>query len=246
MPIVLVHGAWSGGWSWTQAARLLRQRGYEVYNPSLTGLGERRHIHPDQITLESHIADIAGLMHCENLRNVLIVGHSYGGMVITGAADREIERVAGMIYVDAFVPESGQSLWDCVPPARRQMQMDAALGHDGGHSIPRTNPNRAPDEATAAFWETLFVPQPIHTFSDPFVSVRDAPQAWPPRHYFMCTKDPNSHFRLIGPRFQNAPGWGYGEFDEFHDVVRTQPQLTADAIAKVAETWGLKPDNAAS
>ena len=87
----------------------------------------------------------------------------------------------------------------------------------------------------------LFTPQPIQTFSDPWVSVRDR-QVWPPRHYFMCTKDPNSHFRLIGPRFQNAPGWGYGEFDELHDVVRTHPQMVADAILKVADNWGLKPD----
>jgi pimeloyl-ACP methyl ester carboxylesterase len=241
MPIVLVHGAWSGGWSWSEAARLLRRRGFEVYNPSLTGLGERSHIHPDNVNLESHIADIAGLMRYENLHNVLLVGHSYGGMVITGAADREIARVAGMIYVDAFVPESGQSLWDCAPPGRRQMQTEMAQAHDGGHSVPRTNPNTAPDQATADYWATLFVPQPIHTFSDPYVSVRDV-QSWPPRHYFMCTKDPNSTFRAIGPKFQNAPGWGYGEFDAFHDVVRTHPQLVADAIAKVADIWGLKPD----
>jgi pimeloyl-ACP methyl ester carboxylesterase len=241
MPIVLVHGAWSGGWSWSDAARLLRKRGYEVYNPSLSGLADRNHIHPDDVSLSSHIADIAGLMRYENLRNVLIVGHSYGGMVITGAADREIDRVAGMIYVDAFVPDNGQSLWDCCPPARRDLQTNAAKEHDGGHSIPRTNPNNAPDEATAAYWETLFTPQPIQTFSEPFVSTRDR-LVWPPRHYFMCTKDPNSHFRLIGPRFQNAPGWGYGEFDELHDVVRTHPQMVADAIAKVADNWGLKPD----
>src|SRR5690606_22977458 len=82
MPIVLVHGAWSGGWSWSEAARILRRRGYEVYNPSLSGLAERDHIHPDDISLSSHISDIAGLMHYENLRNVLLVGHSYGGMVI--------------------------------------------------------------------------------------------------------------------------------------------------------------------
>ena len=124
MPIVLVHGAWSGSWSWRAAADILRTRGFDVYAPTLTGLAERAHVAPEHIGLSSHIADIAGLMRYERLENVLIVGHSYGGMVITGAADREIARVKGMIYVDAFVPENGQCLWDLAGERSKQAQQD--------------------------------------------------------------------------------------------------------------------------
>ena len=114
--IVLVHGAWSGSWSWNGVAPLLRAVGHEVHAPTLTGLAERSHVPPAQVNLSSHICDIAGLMRWNDLRDVILVGHSYGGMVITGAADREIARIRGMIYIDAFVPESGQSLWDMAGP----------------------------------------------------------------------------------------------------------------------------------
>ena len=89
MTIVLVHGAWAGAWSWRDTARLLRKKGYDVYAPSMTGIAERAHLDPRTVNLSSHVADIAGLLRYEELENVLIVGHSYGGMVITGAVDRE-------------------------------------------------------------------------------------------------------------------------------------------------------------
>src|ERR1700743_3969945 len=115
--IVLVHGSWGGSWAWKPVARQLRQRGFEVYAPNLSGVGARRHIHCDVLDLNTHIEDVAALLRFEELDNVLLVGHSYGGMVVTGAADREIDRIKGMIYLDAFLPESGQSLWDILVPA---------------------------------------------------------------------------------------------------------------------------------
>ena len=139
--IVLVHGAWSGSWSWKGVAPLLRAAGHEVHAPTLTGLAERSHIAPAQVNLSSHIADIAGLLHWNDLRDVILVGHSYGGMVITGAADREIARIKGMIYIDAFVPASGQNVWDMAGPKGAAAQQAAAMAHDGGHSVPRA---RAP------------------------------------------------------------------------------------------------------
>ncbi len=233
MTILLVHGAWSGSWSWRKAGDLLRKRGYEVFAPTLTGLAERAHVAPQHVNLTSHIEDIAGLMRYENLENVLIVGHSYGGMVITGAADRETARVKGMIYVDAFAPENGQCLWDLAGEKSANAQRAAAMAHDGGKSVPRpTTPGNTAPGAAAQFGP-LFTPQPIATSSEPFVSTRPK-QDWPPRHYVLCKAYHPSPFHAIAARVKDAPGWTYGEFDALHDVVRTHPEMVADMIEAVA------------
>jgi pimeloyl-ACP methyl ester carboxylesterase len=240
MPIVLVHGAWAGAWSWRDAARLLRKQGFDVYAPTMTGIAERSHVPPHQVTLSTHIADIAGLMRYEELENVLLVGHSYGGMVITGAADREPARVAGMVYLDAFLPTSGQSLWDLAGPERVDLQKKAALAHDGGHSMPRPAvPPLAPE--FAASWGPLFTAQPIGTMSQPWVSVRDEDaRTWPRRHYILCTAYKPSPFHGFAAQVKGTEGWDTSEFDAPHDVVRTDPALTADRLAHIARGWGIR------
>jgi len=241
MPILLVHGAWAGAWSWRDAARSLRKMGHEVYAPTLTGVAERAHVPPQNVSLSTHIADVAGLMRYEELTNVLIVGHSYGGMVITGAADREPQRVAGMIYLDAFLPESGQALWDIAGPECAQMQREIALAHDGGHSVPRpaANPPLAPE--FAAQWASLFTAQPIRTMSEPWVSVREpAQRVWPQRHYILCAAYKNSPFHRHAAQVRGQAGWESSEFDAPHDVVRTDPELVAQRIHAIAEGWGLR------
>ena len=115
---VLVHGAWHGGWCWRFVRPLLEQAGHRVYAPSLTGLGERRHLARDDIDLDTHITDVVSLIEMEDLREVVLVGHSYGGMVITGAADRAHEPIARLVYLDAFVPEDGKCALDYVVPER--------------------------------------------------------------------------------------------------------------------------------
>jgi len=113
---VLVHGAWHGGWCWRFVRPLLK--GHDVFTPSLTGLGERTHLARPDINLDTHIADVVSLLEMEDLRDVILVGHSYGGMVVTGAADRAHERIQRLVYLDAFVPENGKCLLDYVVPER--------------------------------------------------------------------------------------------------------------------------------
>jgi pimeloyl-ACP methyl ester carboxylesterase len=239
MTILLVHGAWSGGWTWKEAARLLRRGGYEVYAPTLTGLAERSHVAPEHVTLSSHVADVAGLMRYEELRDVLIIGHSYGGMVITGAVDRERDRVRGMIYLDAFVPRSGQSLWDLSGPTRAADMRRAAEEFDGGRSVPRpiTPGNTAPGAARR--FGALFTPQPMGCMSEPYVAARPDPEDWPARHYVLCKAYDPSPFHAIAARVRGEAGWTHGEFDALHDVPRTNPALVADMIARQAEIWGV-------
>jgi len=114
---LVAHGAWSAGWAWKKMRPLLRARGHELYTPTHTGLGERSHLAHAGIDLDAHIADILAVLQFEDLRDVVLVGHSYGGMVATGAADRAADRIARLVYLDAFVPRDGQSLFDLVGEA---------------------------------------------------------------------------------------------------------------------------------
>src|SRR5207244_11006509 len=119
LTFVLVHGAWGGSWMWQRVAHILRAAGHDVFTPSLTGLGERAHLASPAVDLSMHIADVLGTLACERLSEVVLVGHSYGGMVVTGVADRAAERVRTLVYLDAFVPQPGQALLDLVPPRVR-------------------------------------------------------------------------------------------------------------------------------
>lgn len=113
---VLVHGAWHGGWCWKKLTPLLRAAGHEVFAPTLTGMGERAHLINPQINLDTHIQDITNVLEYEDLQKVILVGHSYGGMVIAGVAAKAGERLAQLVYLDAFLPEDGKALQDYAPP----------------------------------------------------------------------------------------------------------------------------------
>jgi len=108
---LVCHGAWSAGWAWKKMHPLMAARGHRLVTPSYTGLGEREHLASPSIDLETHIEDILNVIHYEDLREVVLIGHSYGGMVATGVADRAREAIAQLIYLDAFVPEDGQCYW---------------------------------------------------------------------------------------------------------------------------------------
>src|SRR4051812_34240279 len=121
---VLVHGGGHGGWCYQRVARLLRSDGHEVYAPTLTGLGERSHLVGPQVDLDMHIQDVVALLHFEDLRAVILVGHSYGGMVITGVADRASDRIGRLVYLDAATPVNNQSLRDVAGPIIEAVRPD--------------------------------------------------------------------------------------------------------------------------
>jgi pimeloyl-ACP methyl ester carboxylesterase len=122
---VLVHGAWHGGWCWRRVAEPLRKMGHAVFTPTLTGVGERAHLLNPSVDLITHVRDVVGVIEVEELDKVVLVGHSYAGMVITGVADTLTSRIDAMVYLDAFMPQPGQSMIDLLPANRRQ----AVLGH---------------------------------------------------------------------------------------------------------------------
>jgi pimeloyl-ACP methyl ester carboxylesterase len=115
--IVLVHGSWLGGWCWRRVAPLLRSAGHDVFAPTLTGLGDRSHLGGPNVDLSLHVQDIRSVLEIEELQDVILVGHSYAGMVITAVADQVPDRIAQLVYLDAIVPEHGLAIFDLIPPA---------------------------------------------------------------------------------------------------------------------------------
>jgi pimeloyl-ACP methyl ester carboxylesterase len=133
---VLVHGAWHGSWCWKRVRQALQARGHEVFTPTLTGVGERAHLLAPHVNLETHIEDVANLIRFEELSHVVLCGHSYGGCVISGVADRIPDRIDALVYLDAFVLEDGQGLHDALPPEMRNAQLDLARNVGDGWKVP--------------------------------------------------------------------------------------------------------------
>jgi len=133
---VLVHGAWHGSWCWKHVRQRLQAEGHQVFTPTLTGVGERSHLLTPSVNLDTHIEDIINLILWEELSQVVLCGHSYGGCVITGVADRVPDRIETLIYLDAFVPENGQCLFDLVLPEVRDAQLQQAKEIGEGWKVP--------------------------------------------------------------------------------------------------------------
>src|SRR5262245_21110438 len=146
---VVAHGAWSSGWAWREMRSLMRAAGHEVFTPSYTGLGERQHLASRAVNLSLHIEDVVNVLEFEDLRDVVLIGHSFGGIVATGVADRARTRVARIIYLDAFVPEDGQSMMDLLPLRGRDAMNNARLAGDGWRVPPRDLPTDTSDDARA-------------------------------------------------------------------------------------------------
>ena len=158
---LVCHGAWSAGWAWKKMHPLMQAAGHRLVTPTYTGLGERAHLAHPGIDLDLHIEDMLNVITYEDLRDIVLVGHSYGGMVATGVADRARDRVKQLIYVDAFVPGDGQSLLDLNQAAVLRMQ---ELANAGGWRVP---PNPTPSDTSPADVEWLSarrVDMPIKCF----------------------------------------------------------------------------------
>lgn len=165
---VLVHGAWHGGWCWARVAERLRRAGHVVYTPTCTGLGERSHLLSLDITLQTFAQDIANVLVWENLSDVILVGHSFGGLVITGAADAVPERIRQLVYLDAFVLDSGVSTLDTLPSTvieKLQASVDKAGGPVPVLPPPRLEALGLTEPDDVAFEEGRLTPQPFSVYS---------------------------------------------------------------------------------
>jgi pimeloyl-ACP methyl ester carboxylesterase len=228
---VVVHGAWSAGWAWTKMRPLLRERGHELHTPTHTGLGERSHLAHAGLDLEAHIADVMAVLQFEDLRDLILVGHSYGGMVATGVADREAARIARLVYLDAFVPRDGQSVLDLQPPEIRERMISAVIDGDGWRMPPNPPPPDTPEE-DLAWMAPRRMGQPAKTGQQP-IRLSGAVDRLP-RTYIYCLRPrPGDVFRPFAERAQ-AEGWQYLEIDASHNPHITAPDTLAAMLDEIA------------
>ena len=171
---VLVHGAWHGGWCWRRVADRLRASGHLVFTPTLTGLGERSHLLRPDLDLDVHIADVINVIKWERLSDVVLCGHSYGGFVISGVAERAADLIRSIVFLDAFLPNNGDAIEDITGPAVKDAIRAAVKGGDPGVP-PRPAAAFGVNEADRAWVDALCVPQPIGTFTSPIRLTSPAP-----------------------------------------------------------------------
>ena len=229
---VLVHGAWHGAWCWRRVARLLAKNGHEVFTPTLTGVGERSHLLNPFINVDIHIADVVNEMKWQQLTDVVLVGHSYGGMVISGVAEQMEKAIASLVMLDAFMPEDGQGVLDIYPPpnARARCWRLYAPARQpcrrGSAALFKVN------EPDRAWVDAQCTPQPIQMLR------AEACAHWRARPHRQ--KDLHPGGRLPEPVFRcrsgsaRARNWRIYEVPCGHDVMLDMPERLAEILQEVA------------
>jgi len=200
----LVHGAWHGSWCWKRVRRALQALGHEVFTPTLTGVADRAHLLSPRVNLETHIADVVNLIRWEELSDVVLCGHSYGGCVISGVADRVPDRIGALVYLDAFVLENGQSLHDTLPAAMRNARLEQAQLSGEGFKVQPIPAEAFQVNAQDREWvNRQCTMQPLTTFEQPLHLTGE------------IAKVANVTFIL-------ATGWAPSPFPPFHDKAKTR------------------------
>ncbi len=234
---VLVHGGAHGGWCYRDVARLLRAAGHEVFAPTLTGLGERAHLLSPGIDLDTHIDDVVAVLHYEDLRDVILVGHSYGGMVITGVADRAGDRVGHLVYLDSVNPRDGESLAQLAAPLMQAARATARVV-DGVELVlfPGTEPlpNYGVTDPEAVAWMSeRLTPHPFACFAQPLRLRDEAALADIPQTQIVCTSTLSSRDPArMAPAVSAGRVW---DVDTGHDLMITEPEAVADLLLRLAD-----------
>ena len=233
---VLVHGAWHGGWSWKRVAEPLRQAGHIVFTPTLTGLADRSHLLSGSINLDTHINDVANVFKWEDIDDAILVGHSYAGWVISGALEHIEDRVAGVVYLDAFVPDNGLRSYDLTHGENRT-SLDRALA-DGDISRPVPSGQRLglTDPDDIAWVERKLTPQPIGVSMQP-ITLTGARERIPRKLYIRATRYEQPAFDAAFDKCSADPSWqAIGMDNCSHDImVDAAPELV-DILQKFANT----------
>lgn len=220
---VIVHGAWAGGWAFREVDNLLTSDGHKVYRPSLTGQGERVHLATPDINLSTHIQDIVNVILYEELHDIVLVGHSYGGMVVTGVADRVPERIKHLVYLDAFLPEDGESLNTSRGDRGRPPMRPNA---DGFVTLRGYDPNKPPPGE---------VPHPAKTLSEP-ISLKNPAARKIPTTYILTVdkgREPKDDGFFFFYERAVKRGWNVLTMEGDHNVQWTRPKELVELLEKV-------------
>lgn len=234
---VLVHGGGHGGWCYQFVARILRQHGHEVYTPTLTGLGEREHLLSMNVDLDMQITDIIKVLEFEDLRDVILVGHSYGGMIITGVADRIGDRISHLVYLDAAYPMNGQSLADVAGPliaaARTKSRVVDGIelvlfpGEDPLGFFGVTDPDQI------AWMKPKLTPHPMKCFEQKLELGNEAAMRQLPVSFISCADHMDDASREALKALAQGRYW---EMDTGHDLMITEPEAVADVLLEIADS----------
>ena len=229
---LLVPGAWLGGWCWKYVADDLRGAGHTVIPATLTGLGERAHLLNGETGLDTHIADIIGLFEYRDLHDVILVGHSYGGTVVTGAAERIPDRIRQLVYLDASVPRDGESNDNVIGPTMAGQLRASAMSEGDGWKVPPAPyvVGRQSEHPLRSWVQERLTPHPLRPFSEP-VRLRSAEAAVLPRAFIQMTE--SDLYRGLIARARQA-GWHCREIGGGHYAMITEPKAVASALNELA------------
>ncbi len=231
---VLVHGSNGGGWVWNRLTLLLRAAGHEVYAPTLSGLSDRSHLLSCGVDLTTHIIDVANLLRYEDLSDAILVGNSYAGMVITGVAAKAPERLRLLVYLDAYIPDDGQSEADLWPAGVREARQADADAHGGLTQAPPPAIFGVTDPVLTEWINARSTPHPMATYTEP-VPAGNARSAAIRRVFIHCTGNPATTPRIFDPFAQKArsAGWEVHELATGHLAMLIAPHELAELLVRI-------------
>jgi pimeloyl-ACP methyl ester carboxylesterase len=221
--IVIVHGAWGGSWAFRKVEALLREKGFDVYRPQLTGLGERVHLSRPDIGLSTHIDDVVNTILYEDLHDIILMGHSYGGMVITGVADRLPDRIRRLIYVDALLPNDGDSVMSLT--GNRNDWLKPMI--KGDFIVPPwVKPDQPPPHDE---------PQPLKTFTEPLALKNKAALKLPATYILTVEAGKEARDDDFWPQAQRAKerGWPILQLTADHNAQWSAPEALVDMLVRI-------------
>lgn len=232
---VLVHGAWHGGWCWKTVAQILRAHGHRVFTPTLSGLGERAHLLSKSIDLGVFIQDVVNVLEYEDLSGVVLVGHSFGGLPITGAADRVPKRIRQLVYLDAVVLEHGQTAFSRLAPEIVAQRIAQSNESSGGLSIPVPPASAFGvfEPTQMALLERNCTPHPLKTFDDPITLTGPLGGAIP-KVYIQCIDPVYEPLQASRDFVRAQDNWAWDEIETGHDAMISAPEALAAKLLRYA------------
>lgn len=230
---LLIHGAWHGGWVWNEISEILRYQRYSVSTPTLTGLGEKKHLLSSKITIETFIEDIVNHIVFENLNNIILVGHSFAGSVISGVADRLKDRIQKLIYFDAMILIDGQKPFDITPKETVEQRIELAKKFGNNISIPAPSADAFGvfDIKKSLLLEEKLTPHPLSAFQSKLILKNEVGNGIP-LSYIFCTKPVYKSLESSREVVRKMK-WPIFELNAGHDAMLTHPKETLNLLMKI-------------
>ena len=230
---LLIHGAWHGGWVWNEISEILNYQGYSVSTPTLTGLGEKKHLLSSKITIDTFIEDVVNHIIFENLNNIILVGHSFAGSVISGVADKLKDRIQKLIYFDAVILKDGQKPFDIAPKELVKQRIELAKRFGNGISIPAPSADAFGvfDVKKSLLLEEKLTPHPLSTYQSK-LTIKNEIGNGIPLSYIFCN-DPVYKSLESSRQVVRKMKWPIFELNAGHDAMLTHPKETLNLLMKI-------------